>query len=248
MSLAVLILARNEEKNIVDCINGVRFADEIIVIDDFSTDGTKKIAEELGAKVYQHAMNGDWAQQQNYARDQATTDWVFYLDADERVSSELAEEIKKAVDRNEKIVYKIPRLNYVMGDPIAHCGYPDYVQRLLPRDQFYVEGIVHPTYVHSLPIKPFKTPLIHFTYVSWEQYFNKFNLYTKLAAEKNYNKGKRSVFLFDIIVRPCFAFFKYYILKAGWMDGKIGFIYSVYNGFYTMTKYVKLYYMQNKKC
>lgn len=246
MSLSVLILAKNEEKNIRDCIKSAQFADEIIVIDDYSTDQTVNIAQELGAKVCQRLMNGNWGGQQNYAIDQASTDWIFFLDADERITEQLAQEVLQAVKENKLYAYQVPRMNYIMGKPLRHGGwYPDHGYHLVPREGVRVEGLVHPQFVHQYPIKKLSYPITHYTYSSWEHYFNKLNLYTKLAAEKNFNKGKRANFLFDIVLRPHVAFLKMYILKSGWRDGKIGFIVAAFHFFYTMAKYVKLYYLQN---
>lgn len=246
MSLSVLILSRNEEKYIGDCIKSASFADEVILIDDYSTDNTVKIAKELGAKVYQRAMNGDWGAQQTFAIEQATTEWIFFLDADERITPQLTDEIQKTIGLNEIYAYKVPRLNHAMGRPLRHGGwYPDYVLRLVPQKDVRVEGLVHPYFVHQYTERKLKNPIIHFTYHSWEQYFNKLNLYTTLAAKKNIQEGKTSYFIRDIILRPFFAFTKMYILRAGWRDGKIGFILALFHFFYTMAKYVKMYDLQN---
>jgi glycosyltransferase involved in cell wall biosynthesis len=248
MSVTVLILAKNEEKNIRECIESALFADEIIVIDDNSTDRTAEIAKELGAKGCNRAMNGNWGAQQTYAIEQATSKWVFFLDADERFTPALADEVKEAVARDELYAYKVPRLNYFIGRVVRHCGwYPDYGYHLVPRAGFRVEGFVHPQFIHNYPTRFMKNHLIHYPYVSWEQYFNKFNLYTRLAAEKNYANGKRANFFFDIMIRPYFAFIKMYILKRGFLDGRLGFILSVFHFFYTMAKYVKLYFLQAAK-
>lgn len=248
MTLSVLILAKNEEKNIADCIKSALFADEIIVIDDFSTDKTAEIAAGLGAKVCQHAMDGNWGAQQTYAIEQASCDWIFFLDADERFTPDLAEETKKAVALDERFAYKVPRLNHFMGEVVRHCGwYPDFGYHLVPRADFRVEGLVHPTFIHPYPTRFFKNHLLHYPFTSWEHYFNKFNLYTRLAAEKNYARGKRANFVFDVMLRPYAAFFKMYILKSGWMDGRLGFALSAFHFSYTMAKYVKLYWMQKQK-
>jgi glycosyltransferase involved in cell wall biosynthesis len=244
MTLSVLILAKNEEKNIAECITSALFADEIIVIDDDSSDETAAIAQYLGAKVCRHAMNGDWGAQQTFAIQQATSDWIFFLDADERFTAELVDETKQAVKAGELFAYKVPRLNYFIGQEVRHCGwYPDYGEHLVPRANFRVEGFVHPTFIHNYPPRYFKNHMIHYPYRSWEQYFNKFNNYTNLAAKKMYSKGKRANFFFDILIRPYFAFFKMYILKSGWKDGRLGFVLSAFHFFYTMAKYVKLYWL-----
>lgn len=248
MALSVLILAKNEEKNIADCINSIRFADEIIVVDDFSTDRTAEIAQSLGAIVYQRSLGGDWGAQQNFAIDQAKTKWIFFLDADERVTPKLEAEICQAVRLDKPIAYLVPRQNHLMGSPIRYgAGYPDYVCRLFPRENVRVVGLVHPYIDHPYPEKRLKNCMIHYTYVSWEQYFNKFNHYTKLAAEKYLQNGKRAGFIRDILLRPMFAFIKMFIIRGGWLDGRQGFILAVFHYCYTMAKYVKLYYLQDEK-
>ncbi len=243
LNLSVLILAKNEEDNIKECIESILFADEIIVIDDYSTDATAAIAESLGAKVVKRAMNGDWGAQQTFAINQANCEWIYFIDADERMTPELAEEVKKAVILNEKYTYKNSRLNHFWGQELRHGGwYPDFGIHLLPKAGSYVTGFVHPEIHHDYPEKKINAHLLHYPYRSWEHYFNKLNRYTQLAAEKNKAKGKKANFFFDIIIRPWVAFFKMYILKSGWRDGKIGFILAVFHYFYTMAKYVKLYY------
>lgn len=245
MSLSVLILSKNEEKYIGDCIKSASFADEVILIDDYSADSTVKIAKELGVKVYQRVMNGDWGAQQTFAIEQATTEWIFFLDADERITPQLTVEIQKTIALNEIYAYKVPRLNHAMGRPLRYGGwYPDYVLRLVPQKDVRVEGLVHPYFVHQYTEKKLKNPIIHFTYHNWEQYFNKLNLYTTLAAKKNIQKGKTAYFIRDILLRPLFAFIKMYILRAGWRDGKIGLILALFHFFYTMAKYVKMYDLQ----
>ena len=112
MKLSVLILAKNEEDNIKECIESVLFADEIIVIDDYSTDSTAEIAQKLGAKVVQRAMDGDWGAQQTFAINQASCDWIYFIDADERMTNKLADEVIKAVKLNEKYTYRNARLNH----------------------------------------------------------------------------------------------------------------------------------------
>lgn len=248
MGLTVLILAKNEEKNIEACIRSALFADAVIVIDDFSTDATADIARSLGAKVVQRAMNGDWGAQQTFAIQQAETEWIFFLDADERIPEKLADEIKAAIAKGEYITYLVPRLNHAMGEALYHGGwYPDFGIHLLPKEGSWVEGFVHPQIHHQYPVKKLNSHMIHYPYRDWEHYFNKLNLYTKLAAEKNLKNGKKAYFFRDIMLRPYFAFFKMYILKSGWRDGRVGFILAVFHFFYTMAKYVKLYYLQNRR-
>lgn len=243
-TVSVLILTRNEEKHIRDCIEScLPIADEVIVIDDGSTDQTVAIAEELGAKVIPHAMNGDWGAQQTYAISQASCHWIFFIDADERCSPELCEEIKQVVQGND-ISYLIQRQNRFHHNKATHGVLrPDYVCRLMPAKDSYVEGYVHPDIITPYDKQRLKASMYHYTYDTWEQYFNKFNHYTTLAAEK-YKKSNKSVsFVKDILIRPLWAFIKMYVLQGGFLDGKMGWVLSVNHYFYTMMKYVKLYHL-----
>lgn len=134
-NLSVLILAKNEEQNIEDCIRSVSFADEVVVIDDFSTDRTAELARALGARVVQRALAGDWGAQQTFAVGEAACDWIYFLDADERVTSQLAERIKEIVAADDRrYAYANARLSYYFEQPLRHGGwFPDYVVRLLDR-------------------------------------------------------------------------------------------------------------------
>lgn len=244
VKVSVLILAKNEESNITDCIKSVSFADEVIVIDDYSDDQTKALAEKLGAKVIQHNLAGDWGGQQTFAISQAANDWILFLDADERISPELAKEIGETIDKNDLAAYWIKRITKLKHNKVAHGVLrPDYVCRLMPTKGSRVEGYVHPAIIHPYTNKKLANVMYHYTYDNWDQYFNKINVYAKLAAEKYKKAGKRVNFFFDIILRPLWAFFKIYFLQLGFLDGKLGWILSINHSFYTMNKYVRLYYL-----
>lgn len=244
VDVSVLILARNEKQNIVDCINSCSFAKEVIVIDDNSTDETKQLAEELGARVINRAMNGDWGGQQTFAIQQAKCPWIFFIDADERCTPELAKQIEAAVNKNEQIAYEVQRHNRFHFDKATHGTLrPDYVTRLMPTKDSYVEGYVHPAIITPYPHKKLDGFMYHYTYDNWQQYWGKFNNYTTLAAEKYKKEGKKCSFVKDIFFRPLWAFIKVYFIDLGFLDGRLGWILSVNHYSYTMTKYVKLYYL-----
>lgn len=247
-SLSVIILTKNEEHNIGDCIQSVAFADDILVVDDNSSDMTKSIAESLGARVIQHAMNGDFGGQRNFAISQANGDWILFLDADERISKGLAQEIQRAMGQVEKYAYWIVRENRFHHNKATHGVLrPDWVLRLMPRDGASVEGYVHEAIQSAYETKRLYEPMYHYTYDNWHQYFNKFNNYTSLSAEKYRDKGKSCSFVKDILFRPLWAFIKVYLLQGGILDGKMGYVLSINHYFYTMTKYVKLYYLNKDK-
>lgn len=246
LNLSVLILAKNEEHNIEDCIRSVSFAGEVVVIDDFSTDRTAALARGLGARIVTHAMNGNWGAQQTFAIGQAVYDWVYFLDADERVSPRLAECIKNIVMADDRrYAYLNGRLNYFWEQTLRHGGwFPDYGVHLLPKEGTCVTGFVHPRICHPYEERklPLDAYLVHYPYRDWTHYLNKLNLYTTLAAQKRYEEGRRA-HLSDMILRPFWASFRMYFLKRGFLDGRVGFILAVFHYFYTMAKYVKLYYL-----
>jgi glycosyltransferase involved in cell wall biosynthesis len=248
VTLTVITLAKNEEHNIKDCLASTSFADEVIVIDDCSDDRTAEIAAAMGAKVHRRAMNGDYAAQYNFAVDQAGGDWIMIVDADERVTPELQAAVREVIARGENAGYEIPHINYIFGEPMWHGGwYPNYGLRLFPRGTVRHEGLVHSRMVHSLPIKRIDSPYIHYPYATWDRYFKKFDTYTTLTAKEKLAEGQRVNFFNDLVLRPLFAFVRMYILKSGWRDGRMGFIMAAFHGFYTMTKYAKLYTMAKER-
>lgn len=246
--VSVLILAKNEESNIEDCLKSVAWADEIVVIDDGSTDRTAELAEKQGARVVQHALNGNWGAQQTFAISQAGHDWIYFLDADERVTLRLAEKLQELVAADDRrYAYCHARLSYFWEKPLRHGGwFPDYVIRLLPKKGTYVTGFVHPAFHHDYEEVhlPQELYLVHYPYRDWQHYFNKLNFYTRLAAEKMHESGKRAHVL-DFITHPFWASFRMYVLRGGWRDGCIGFVLASFHYFYTMAKYVRLYYLDN---
>ena len=250
MKVTAIILARNEEKFIGACLDSVQdFADEILVIDDNSTDQTAAISRTRGARVITHSLNGDWGAQQTFAINQAKCDWIFFIDADERSTPQLSAHIKQIVSADDRSkAYAVARLSYFWGQPLKHGGwFPDYVVRLLPREGSYVTGLVHPQIHHKCEERklPTREPLVHYPYRDWEHYFNKLNFYTSLAAKKAKAEGK-SASVIDVITHPFWASFRMYFLRAGFLDGKIGFVLAAFHFFYTMAKYVKLYYIDKE--
>lgn len=246
VDVSVLILTKNEEKNIKDCIESCQsFAKEIIVIDDGSTDATKDIAEGLNAKVISHAMDGDWGQQQTFAINQASCPWIFFIDADERCTTELAKVIEQLVEKNEKYAYRIGRRNLFHFNKANHgILRPDRVIRLMPAKGSRVDGYVHPTILTPYQVKDISEFIYHYTYDNWQQYFGKFNNYTDLAAKKYLGQGKKCNVFRDIVLRPIWAFIKVYFFDLGFLDGRLGWVFSCNHFVYTMMKYERLYELQ----
>ena len=243
-TLAVVILTKNEEKNIEACIKSASFADDILVVDSGSEDRTEIIAKAAGARFILHPMGEDgFAGQRNFALQHISADWVFYLDADERITPEAAASIQSIVAENPGCAYRVKRMNIVFGKMMYYGGHrPDYSDRLFPRDAVHWEGYVHEVAVCSLPQKIVDGTLHHYTYTTWSQYMEKLNKYTSMAAESSFKRGKK-IGAAGIFAHSWFAFFKLYILKQGFRDGYYGLVMSVMAGIYDLVKYLKLYNM-----
>jgi glycosyltransferase involved in cell wall biosynthesis len=246
--LSVVTLTLNEERNIGDCLETVRWADELIVVDSGSTDRTVELARAFTAHVYVIRWEG-YGAARNYALSRATGDWILWLDADERVTDELAEEIREVVRRNDDSVvgYAVARRAYFLGRWIRHCGwYPSRVVRLFRRSSGrFTETRVHEELVINGRILPARHDILHFTDPDLSHYFAKFNKYTTLAAHDMEAAG-RSFLLADLFIRPAYLFFKMYVLRLGFLDGLEGLILSMVSSAYVFTKYAKLWELKKK--
>lgn len=243
--LTVIILTYNEERHIEECIKSAKLADEILVVDSGSIDKTVFIAKEAGARIVNHPMNEGFAAQRNFALEQSTNTWVMFLDADERITPLLAEEITAALAAPGDIVaFKIPRRNHFMGTEIKHCGwYPDYNFRLMKKGKVRYSGLVHEHVLFDGNTRKLKQPFLHFTYTSVEQYLEKLNKYTSLSALDMRKRGKKAR-VTDIILRPPITFLKMFTLRKGILDGLEGFTICLLSSFYVFIKYTKLFYLQ----
>ncbi|MCI6283026.1 glycosyltransferase family 2 protein [Selenomonas sp.] len=240
-TLSVLILAKDEEKNIADAIASVRFAGEVLVIDSGSTDRTAEIARSAGARVLSHPMGADgFAGQRNFAQEQASGDWVLYLDADERVLPELATAIQEHIAQGGKRAGRIRRKSVVMGSRMGYGVYaPDCVVRLFPRGSVTWQGVVHERPETDLFVQDLSGWCDHHCLKSWAQYFGKFDQYTTLMADRMHKNGRRVGF-FAMYAHATYAFVHMYLFRLGFLDGRLGLTFCIYHYFYTLTKYVKL--------
>ncbi|HEX4846234.1 MAG TPA: glycosyltransferase family 2 protein [Geothrix sp.] len=220
---SVVIVTKNEEANLAACLESVAWADERIVVDSFSTDGTVAIAQARTPHVFIRAWKG-YADQKNFGIDQAAGEWVLILDADERVSPELAREIQALAEqpRKEK-VFRIPFKNHLGGFWLAHGGlYPDYHPRLFRKGSArYGAREIHETLDYEGPAGRLKHPILHFTYADIATYLHKVNHYTSLEAEHLHLQG--FVVRWWHFLSPLSRFFKFYVRKRGFQDGFHGF-------------------------
>lgn len=245
-TLSVVTLALNEERNIEACLESVRWADEILVVDSGSTDRTVELARKYTDRVITIEWRG-YGPTKNYALELVRGDWVLWLDADERVTPELAGEIRDvlASGDGETAAYAMGRRAFFLGRWIRHCGwYPSRVTRLFRRGMArFTEQRVHEQLVVEGNVATLRHDLLHYTDPDLHHYFSKFNRYTTLAAEDLDGAGRRWS-PFDLLVRPWFQFAKMYLLRRGFLDGMQGFILAVVSSAYVFVKYAKLWERQ----
>jgi len=239
--ISVAIITKDEEKNIGACLESVKWADEIIVVDAGSRDKTLQICAEYGAKVFVEAWQG-YGRQKNKAIEKAKNEWVLNLDADERVTPELAAEIAEVLDGvSELNGFYIPRKNFFGSRWIRHGGwYPDYNLRLFRQSKGrFQERQVHEKVILEGKVGYLKNPLEHRTYNSIKEFLQRQDLYSDLAAQEMFKEGKQYRF-YDILFRPFWTFFQMYVLRAGFLDGYYGFLLARLYSYYTFAKYSKL--------
>lgn len=242
-TISIIVLTLNEEKNLRECLESVRWADEILVVDSGSSDDTVAIARDYTNTIHTIQWEG-YGAARNFALSCATGTWVLWLDADERVTGELAQEIQEIirVNRPDPVGFAIARRAYFLGRWIKHSGwYPGRVVRLFRRGTGrFSESQVHEQLEVTGSLGQTRHDLLHYTDPDLHHYLRKFNRYTSLAVDDMVDAGRRAS-LFDLLLRPPFQFFKMYLLRRGFLDGMHGFILAVLSSAYVFTKYAKLW-------
>ena len=241
-SISACIITLNEESRIRDCLESVKWVDEIIVVDSFSTDKTIDICREYTDKVYQRAWTGN-IDQKNYTIGLAKCDWILSLDADERLSPGLIEEIQEAVcNPGNAAGFFFPRRSFYLGRWIYHGDwYPDYQLRLFKRDCGQWQGTnPHGRVIIDGKTKYMKHDIYHFNYKNFSHQLKTIDNYSNIFANVMIEKNK-GFSLFQLFFRPLYKFIKVYFIKMGFLDGLPGFILAVSNAFYIFVKYVKLW-------
>ena len=245
-TLAVALIVKNEAKNLDACLKTVaEWVDEIVILDSGSTDETEKVARKYTEKFH---VNKDWpgfGPQRRLAQEYVESDFVLWLDADERITDELKVSIQQAVEKNEpKTLYSICRLSWVFGRYIRHCGwYPDRVVRLYPTQLTqYDDSLVHEKVEIStdMNVKVLSGDAIHYTYNDLHHYLVKSAGYAQAWAEQREKRGKKSSIL-EGMLHAVACFLKMYVFKAGFLDGKQGFLLSVLSAHSTLVKYADLW-------
>jgi glycosyltransferase involved in cell wall biosynthesis len=243
-TVSAIVITYNEETNIKECLESLKWCDEIIIVDSKSSDRTIEIAGEFTDKI---AISGNipYGEKRNIGIDMATGEWILWIDADERITNELQNEIIAVIQPGaaDYEAYLINRKSFFISKFIKHCGwYPDSTLRLFKRSSGtrFNSLLVHESAVYSGEKGRLKNDILHYTDRDFEHYIKKLNSYTSLSAEELKEKGKKAGF-FDIIFRPAFTFFKMYFLRSGFLDGYIGLVLCTLSSIHVSVKYSKLY-------
>jgi glycosyltransferase involved in cell wall biosynthesis len=245
-TITVIVITNNEEQNLPRMLASVKFADEIIINDSGSRDRTLEIARQRNCKIIQTEFSGFGAAKQA-ALDQATSDWVLSLDADEEIDPTLADSIKQAIASPNIDGYEINRKSQFLGRWILHSGwYPDYLPRLIRRGRGrFTSDSVHERIEIDGAVGKLEGHILHYTDPDIEHYLEKLNRYTTLSADSLQRQGRRFK-TFDILIKPHANFVKMYILKSGFRDGIQGLILALLSSFHVLCKYAKLWERQRQ--
>jgi glycosyltransferase involved in cell wall biosynthesis len=243
--VTVTIITLNEAAHIADAINSAAWADEIVVVDSGSTDDTLAIARSKGARTETRAWTG-YVDQKNFAASLASHDWIFSIDADERIPPALSSEIRTLLSTEPpRNGYRVPRVTFHLGRWVRTTDfYPDYQLRLYHRRKGRWQGrYVHESVTVDGPAGQLATELEHYSYRDLSDHLDRINSYTTLAARQMYESGRRAR-AFDLVLHPPAAFLRNYILRRGFLDGTAGLTLSIVNTYSVFLKFAKLWELQ----
>ncbi len=247
-TLTAVVLTRNEASQIRQCLETVRWVDEIVIVDGESTDGTPEICRAFGAKVVSHRFEGDFGQERNIGNDHASGDWVLQLDADDRVTDEFREAAEKILqDNSSYAAYRFRRKNCFLGRWMRYGGWDHYSLHLFRRGRAFYRGRVHHELIVDGPIGTLEAPIEHLPFQTLEQFWERQNRYTTLEAKELMEKQgffSQRELRYQTVVRPAKLFWKLYIKKQGFREGMIGLIFCGLYSFVHFLKWAKVWERQ----
>lgn len=247
--ISAVVLTKNEENNIRGCLTSLVWADEIVVIDDYSTDKTPTVAQKIGAKVYKRHLNGDFATQRNFGLKMAKGDWILFIDADERVTEALASEIKMQISKskNDKVVgFFLKRKDFLWGRGLRY-GETAKVRLLKLAKKKAGKWVrsVHETWQVGGKHKELKNPLLHYPHQTISEFLENINFFSTLHAQILFKEGIKTN-LFQIIAYPIGKFLQNYIWRLGFLDGIPGLIIALMMSFHSFLARAKLYLLSKE--
>ena len=246
--LSIVVITKNEAERLDECLKSASWVNDVVVVDDFSIDGTTKIAKKYTERVYERGMDIE-GRHRNYAYSLAKNEWVFSLDADERMTDELREELKSLLRKEvAEVAFTVPIKAFIGDRWVRHGGwYPGRKVRLFRRDRFkYEEVKVHPRVFYEGSCGHLKSPILHYSYRNFHEFIESLNKQTTLEAEKWFDE-KRKIGMAKALRKTCDRFLKTYVLKKGFLDGMVGFIFALGSGLYQIFSYAKYKELQNKE-
>lgn len=245
-TISIIVVTKNESLNIVDCIKSASFADEILVFDSGSNDATVKLAREAGAKVIETDWPG-YGPQQNRAIEASTSNWIYSLDADERITPELAKEIRNVINAGEFLIFDVARSSLFLTKFLRHSGWwPDRTRRLFKRGSAkFTTHEIHANLSGSSLIGHLNNHMIHYSYRNLNDVLEKINRYSSGSARDLNSRGKKGT-LISAIGHGVWAFIRTYFIKLGFLDGPEGFMVAVLNAETSYYKHLKLSYLTKK--
>lgn len=248
--ISAVVLTKNEEKNIVDCLETLVWCDEALVIDDGSEDRTVEISKKMGASVFVRSLNKDFSQQRNFGLSRTKGEWVLFVDADERISPELAREIKYQIanrKNNDRNGFYIKRRDFMWGRELKY-GETGNIKllRLARKDAGRWEGAVHEEWKIKGKTGELKNPLFHYPHQTISEFLKEINFYTDLRAKELY-MSDIPIYWTSIILYPKLKFIYNYFIKAGFLDGLPGFIFALLMSFHSFLVRGKLWLLWKKR-
>ena len=247
--ISAIVLTKNEEHNIADCLKSLSFCDEIIVVDDDSTDNTVELAKKHHATVFSHTLSQDFSQQRNFGLSKATGDWVLFVDADERISENLKQEILQVTSQKNNTVegYFVKRFDHVWGKLLSHGEIGTLrLLRLVKHNRGTWKGHVHETLTVKGTTSTLKNPLIHYPHPSVTEFLEAINIYSTIRANELHEKRVRANTV-QIVLYPLGKFLQNFIFRLGFLDGTAGLVFASIMSFHSFLVRGKLWLLWQKK-
>ncbi len=245
--ISAVVLTKNEEKNIVDCLESLSFCDEILVVDDNSSDRTCELAKRMNAKVLTHTLENNFSGQRNFALENVKNEWALFVDADERISKILAKEIDYAVAENKYDGFYMKRYDTMWGKTLKHGELLNLkLLRLGKLNKGRWEGKVHEKWIIEGKTATLKNFLNHYPHQNISSFLREINYYTDLKADELHKKGV-VVKWYTILLYPKGKFLINYILKLGFLDGIEGFVFAIMMSFHSFLVRGKLWTLNQRR-